>query len=349
MKETLNTTRFFQLLLIVLLVVWCFLIVQPFILLLVWAIILAVALFPIYQQAAGRFSGGRRKWATFIFSLAIALLMLLPVYYLLSAAVRGTRDLVKNLEQDSLEIPKPDPKVADWPVIGDRLYEEWRGFSENAEQYLVDHKELLLEKGSSLLGSIGGFVGSLVLFILAFFVAIAFMYNADKGYQTTRLFLNKIAGDRAEDILAISRDTIRSVVKGILLIAIIQALLALVGLKFAQIPVAGLFAFLVLVFAVVQLPVILVMIPPILIAFSTMGTTPAVILTVYLVAVSLSDSILKPVLMGKGLQTPVIIILIGSIGGMLLHGIIGLFVGAVVLAVGHRLYSFWIHSQDEAG
>jgi predicted PurR-regulated permease PerM len=89
------------------------------------------------------------------------------------------------------------------------------------------------------------------------------------------------------------------------------------------------------------------MIPPILISFSTLDTTAAVIFSVYMIAVSLSDNILKPILLGKGLQTPIIIILIGSIGGMLLHGIIGLFVGAVVLAVAHRLYTFWIHNPLE--
>jgi predicted PurR-regulated permease PerM len=346
MNESLNTTRLFQLILILLLLVWCFLIIQPFVLLLVWAIILAVALFPVYHKLAGRFTGGKRKRATFLFTLVIALVLFVPGYYLVSATVKGTRVIVRQLEDDALVIPKPDPEVADWPFIGDRVYKEWKEFSDNAEQYAIDHKELLLDKGSSLLGSIGGFLGSLLLFIISFFIAVALMYNADKGHQTAQVFMKKMMGSHSEEILVISRDTIRGVVKGILLVAIIQAFLALVGFTVAGIPVAGVWAFLVLVFAVVQLPVLLIMIPPIMIAFSSLETTPAIILTVYLATVALSDSILKPILMGKGLQTPVIIILIGSIGGMLLHGIIGLFVGAVVLAVAHRLYSFWIHSEE---
>lgn len=350
MGENLNTTRLFQLLLIFLLLVWCFLIVQPFILLLIWSITLAVALHPLYMNVAGKYSGGKRKGATLVFTLVLSFFIFLPGYYLVDAIVQSTGNIVSQIQQESLEIPQPDPSLADWPLIGDRLYSEWESLSENTEQYALDHKEVLLEKGSSLLSSIGGFFGSLLLFLVSFFIAIAFMYNSDKGHKTAQLFLSKVAGGQAQDILNISRDTIRSVVKGILLVAIIQTLLALVGFKLAGIPAAGVFAFLVLVFAIIQIPVLLVMIPPILIGISSMETTPAIIFTVYMIAVSLSDNFLKPMLLGKGLKTPVIIILVGSIGGMLLHGIIGLFVGAVVLAVAHRLYTFWIHSSmDHSG
>lgn len=344
MKGSLNTTQLFQLLLILLLLVWCFLIVQPFILLLVWAIILAVALYPLYHRMASRFSEGKKTWATILFALILAMLLFMPLFYLVEAIVTSTSGIVEQLRQETLEIPEPDPRVADWPLIGERLYREWKGISENTQQYVLDHKEVILDKGGLLVATLGSFFGSLLLFLVSFLIAVVLMHNADMGRTTAVAFLKKVAGDRAEDILAISRDTIRSVVKGILLVALIQTILALIGMEVAGIPAAGLFAFLVLVFAIVQLPVLLVLIPPIIISFSTLGTTPAVIFTVYMFAITLLDNILKPILLGKGLQTPLIIILIGSIGGMLLHGIIGLFVGAVVLAVAHRLYSFWVHS-----
>ena len=347
MKGNLNTTQLFQLLLILLLLVWCFLIVQPFILLLVWAIILAVALYPLYNRIASRFSEGKRKWATTLFALILALLLFIPLYYLVDSIVSSSRGIVEQLQEGTFQIPGPDPSVSAWPVIGERLYGEWAAFSQNTQQYAIDHKEVILDKGGSLLKGLGGFFGSLILFVVSFLIAVVFMHNSEKGWVSSTAFLKKVVGDKAPEILLISRDTIRSVVKGILLVALIQALLALIGLQIAGIPAAGVFAFLVLVFAIVQIPVFLVLLPPIIISFSTMDTTGAVIFTVYMVAISLSDNILKPVLLGKGLQTPIIIILIGSIGGMLLHGIIGLFVGAVVLAVAHRLYSFWIQAPLE--
>jgi predicted PurR-regulated permease PerM len=314
MKGNLNTTQLFQLLLILLLLVWCFLIVQPFILLLVWAIILAVALYPLYNRIASRFSEGKRKWATTLFALILALLLFIPLYYLVDSIVSSSRGIVEQLQEGTFQIPGPDPSVSEWPVIGERLYGEWAAFSQNTQQYAIDHKEVILDKGGSLLKGLGGFFGSLILFVVSFLIAVVFMHNSEKGWVSSTAFLKKVVGDKAPEILLISRDTIRSVVKGILLVALIQALLALIGLQ---------------------------------ISFSTMDTTGAVIFTVYMVAISLSDNILKPVLLGKGLQTPIIIILIGSIGGMLLHGIIGLFVGAVVLAVAHRLYSFWIQAPLE--
>jgi len=347
MKGNLNTTQLFQLLLILLLLVWCFLIVQPFILLLIWAIILAVALYPLYQRMASRFSESNRKWATILFTLLLATLLFIPLYYLVEAIVTSVSGLTEQLQQETLEIPGPDPSVAEWPLIGERLYEEWKGISENTQQYVLDHKEVILDKGGSLLSGLGSFFGSLILFVVSFLIAVVFMHNADKGRAAAAAFLNKVVGDRAEGILTISRNTIRSVVKGILLVALIQTILALIGMKVAGIPAAGLFAFLVLVFAIVQIPVFLALLPPVIIGFSILDTTPAVVFAIYMFAVSLADNALKPVFLGKGLQTPLIIILVGSIGGLLLHGIIGLFIGPVVLAVAHQLYIFWVRSPAE--
>ncbi len=142
------------------------------------------------------------------------------------------------------------------------------------------------------------------------------------------------------------RDTIRSVVKGILLVALIQTIFALIGFKAIGLPASGFFAFLVLLAAIMQIPAILVMLPAILIAFSIAEPTAAIIFTIYSIAVALSDNFLKPIFLGKGLQTPMIVILIGTIGGMLLHGIIGLFIGAVVLSVAHKLYMYWVNTKE---
>lgn len=344
MKASLNTTTLIQLLLVLLLILWCFLIVQPFLLLLVWAVLLGVTLFPVYNTWLRQFGPGRRKWATFFFTLALAVLLFVPTYYLTAAIVEGTRATVEQIRQDSLQIPQPEPSVKDWPLIGEQLYVEWKSFADNAQQYAADHKDVILETGRQLLSSLGGFFGSLLVLVLAFFIAVVFMFNAERGYHAGSMLFNKLLGERGEEFLQICRDTIRSVVKGILLVAVIQALLALLGFEVVGLPGAGIFTLLVLVFAIVQLPVWLVMIPAIIMVFSMKETTPAVIFTVYSIIVSLSDSFLKPIFLGKGLKTPVIIILIGSIGGLLLHGIIGLFVGAVILAVGHQLYMYWITS-----
>ncbi len=246
-----------------------------------------------------------------------------------NAVVENTKLTVSQIKDQSLQIPQPDLSVKEWPVIGEKLYEEWDKLSKNASEFAVVHKDIILERGRGMLTSISGFIGSLIAFIISFLIAIVFMYNSDSGYNVSKKFVNKLIGDQSEEILHMSRDTIRSVVKGILLVALIQAVLAFIGFKAIGLPAAGIFALVILILAIVQIPTILVMIPAIIIVFSTSETTPAVIFTIYCVLVGLSDNILKPMLLGKGLQTPMIIILIGTIGGMLLHGIIGLFVGAI--------------------
>lgn len=347
MKGHLNTTALFQLLLVLLLVAWCFLIVQPFLLLITWSVLLAVTLFPLYHKWVNWFGAARKGWATLWFILAMAVVLFVPLYYLTEAIVDASRGVIGQFREDSLHIPKPDPRLADWPLLGGRIYTEWSDLSESVKNYTLNHKEVLLEKAGPFLVGLSSFFGSLALFAISFFLSVAFMYHSDSGHKGVRLFLTKILGPGAEEMVILSRDTIRSVFKGILLVAFIQSLLALIGFELAGIPAAGLYALAVLIFAIVQVPVLLIMIPPILIGFSTLETVPAVLLSVYLIAVALSENLLKPVFMNKGLRTPVIIILIGSLGGMLFHGIVGLFVGPVILAVAHRLLLLWVQSPEE--
>lgn len=140
--------------------------------------------------------------------------------------------------------------------------------------------------------------------------------------------------------------TIRSVVKGILLVAVIQSVLAYIGFILIDLPAASVFAILVLIFAIIQLPPLIAMIPAIAIVFSYADSTPAIIFTVYSIIVSMSDSFLKPILLGKGLETPMLVILIGALGGMMLQGILGLFIGPVVLAIAYNLYNYWLTGSE---
>lgn len=325
------------------LIAWTFLILKPFILILVWAIILAVALFPIFESWTNRFRN--KKLGVILFTSLIALILLTPAYILIKEIAVSSKSIVKQVQSDDHLIPNPSEDVKSWPLIGNKIYSEWSALSSNAKAYALKHKDLFVDKGTGLLSRLTGFFGTLFVFIASFLISVVLMYNAEFGYKTGQLLFDKIFGLQSDAIIQMCRDTIRSVVKGILLVAVIQTVLALIGFKLIGLPFAGIFAFLVLVAAIVQIPALLVMIPAILLAFSTADTTPAIIFTVYAVAVALSDNFLKPILLGKGLQTPMIIILVGTFGGMLLHGIIGLFVGAVVLSVAHRLYVFWVNSD----
>jgi predicted PurR-regulated permease PerM len=142
--------------------------------------------------------------------------------------------------------------------------------------------------------------------------------------------------------------TIRSVAQGVLGVAIIQAILAGIGLLAIGVPYAGIWTLLVLLLAIMQVPTILVLGPIMLYVFSVEATLPAVLFMIWGLLVGFSDNVLKPLLLGRGLDVPMLVILMGAIGGMIFSGIIGLFVGAVVLSVGYRLFTAWLRQDAQA-
>jgi predicted PurR-regulated permease PerM len=331
----------------VLLLTWVFFIIKPFILVVLWAVILAVALFPLYVRLVKKMGASKKKLITFLFTLVLAALLLVPAYFITSSTVETTVEIASQLRNDTFEIPRPNERVKEWPLIGERLYSDWSAASQDIKKYSIDHKEVILEQGAKVLSGFTGFIGALIAFIVSFLIAVVFMYNSDKGYLSALALMKKLVGDKNEEIIHMSRDTIRSVVKGVILVALIQAGLAFVGFSLIDLPAAGVFAFIVLVSAIIQLPALLVMIPAIILVFSYADTTPAIIFAIYSILVGLIDNLLKPILLGKGLTTPIVVILIGTIGGMLLHGIIGLFIGPVVLAVVYRMYLYWVITPAE--
>jgi len=198
--------------------------------------------------------------------------------------------------------------------------------------------------------SIGATVLGVIQFIFSIFVAGALLLSAHSGYRASCTIATALAGERGNALTDMSIATIRSVSKGVVGVAIIQALLAALGLLLIGVPAAGIWAALVLVLAVVQLPPLLVLGPIAVWVFSVSDPVPATIFAIYAVFVSLCDSILKPMLLGRGMDIPMLVILIGAIGGALSAGLLGLFLGPVVLAVGYKILVEWmaLHAPVES-
>jgi predicted PurR-regulated permease PerM len=189
---------------------------------------------------------------------------------------------------------------------------------------------------------------SVLLSLIALIIAGVFMSSADSGYKSGVKFMERLQKGSGAELMEMCTNTIRSVVKGILLVAIIQAILAYAG--FAMIglsSMSGILAALVLLLAVIQIPVALIAIPVIVYVFSFSETTPAIIFTIYMIIVALSDNVLKPLFLSKGLQTPMIVILMGAIGGMVFQGLLGLFVGPVILAILYEIYTGWVNQTED--
>ncbi len=312
--------------LIALLVWWCFLILKPFLVPVFWAIIIADAVYPYYLKLENGL-GGRTKLTATLFTLVALALLIIPTIMLFDSLVDSIRELSTGLKNGTLTIPPPTDSVATWPVVGESVHKFWQSASVNLQETLVQIGPQLKELVGGLLASGAGLVLGVLQFVISILIAGVFLAKAEDSRNISIKIFRSVTGDKAVELVDLSNATIRSVAQGVLGVAIIQSLLAGIGMLVAGVPGAGFWTLLVLLLAVIQLPPIVVLGPVIFYVFSVSSTTVAVIFAIWGVFVSVSDSFLKPLLMGRGVQIPMLVILIGAIGGMMLSGIIGLFVG----------------------
>jgi predicted PurR-regulated permease PerM len=327
--------------LVALLAVWCFQIVQPFFIPIVWGIIIAIASFPIFRWIERRMAG-RRALASIAFTLLALVLLITPTLMLSGTLVNGARTLSQSLQDGSLRVPPPPQSVAAWPVVGENLHEVWTQASENLGDTLEAMGPELKALGSWVLSAAAGAGLGILQFIVAILIAGVLLFHAGGGQETARRIAVRLAGERGGEFADLAGVTVRSVARGILGVAFIQALLAGLGLLAAGVPGAGLWAVVCLILSVIQLGVGLVMIPAVIYVFSVADTLTAVLFLIWAVFVTLLDNILKPILLGRGVQVPMVVIFIGAIGGFITSGIIGLFIGAVVLVLGYKLFMAWL-------
>lgn len=333
---------FLQIGALLILLIWCFNIVKPFVGIVVWAVIIAVAVFPVHASLTGKL-GGREKLSASILVLIGLAIILVPTWILGESTLGGLQSVGQELRAGTLSIPPPNPEVADWPVVGDKVFEIWSEAATDLPETAAHYEEQLRALGQRVFGFATGMLIGVLQFVLSTVIAGALLMQARGGYRVAREIMTSLVGQANGDRFAdMSISTIRSVVKGVLGVAVIQALLAAVGLVIAGVPAAGIWAGAVLVVAIIQLPPILVLGPIAFWYFSVAEPVPATIFLVFSIIVSVSDAVLKPMLLGRGVETPMLVILIGAIGGAMMSGIVGLFIGAVVLALGYELLVAWM-------
>jgi predicted PurR-regulated permease PerM len=332
--------------LLFLLAMWCLKIIYPFIGLVIWAMVIAVALYPLHLKLAGAI-GGRAKWSATIIVLIGLSILLVPTWTLTGSSVEYAQTLSSDLESGSVTVPPPADKVAEWPIIGKEVHKVWSSAATNLEATLNKYQPQLKQLGPWLLKTIAGTAKGILGFAVSIIVAGVFMVSAEPAHGAFRAIGQRLDGERGADFADLAVATIRSVAKGVLGVAFIQTLLAAIGLIAMDIPGAGIWAMIILLLAIMQLPPLLVLAPIAIWVFSVAEPIPATIFLVYALFVSFSDAILKPLLLGRGVDIPMLVILLGAIGGMITSGIIGLFIGAVILALGYKLFIFWLYPEDE--
>jgi predicted PurR-regulated permease PerM len=332
--------------LVVLILYWCFRIGQPFIEIIVWGIIIAVAIHPGYDRLKSVLGGRGRLTATLIILLAL-IVLLVPTVMLSQSLIDTVQEYSVQLDAGTLSVPAPSENVRSWPVIGEPLYKFWSLASNNLGAALSKMTPQLKKFGVPLLSAAAGAGVGILKFVVSIIIAGVLLTNADGGGQTARAIAVRLAGERGTKAVELARATVRSVTLGILGVALIQALLSGLGFLVVGVPGAGLWALLVLILAVVQLPPLLVLGPIIVYVFSTTSAIAAVVFAIWSVLVGISDPFLKPLLMGRGVDVPILVIFIGAIGGFMASGIIGLFVGAIIFALGYKLFLAWLDEDTQ--
>jgi len=322
----------------------------PFGSLMVWGLILAVALYPLHNSLSRRL-GGRQGLSATLLVLTGLLLIGTPTVVLGGLFVDSIHDVYDLFETESVTINPPNPSVAEWPIIGEKLYTTWSmaandmaAFLEGMQPQLGEISRKVLSVAASTMGGIFGFLAALI-------IAGIMMAFGESGSGAMLRILNRLSGPaNGPRIQALTTGTIRSVATGVIGVAFIQALLLGIGFAGAGVPAAGLLAAIVLLMGIMQLPPVIVALPAVVFIWwsGDASTTSNAIWTVYLVIASMSDNVLKPMLLGRGVDVPMPVILIGALGGMISAGIVGLFIGAVLLAVGYQLFMDWVDVGDAA-
>ena len=338
---------FIQIAAVVLLVLWCFSIVSPFLNIVVWGMIISVAIYPAHVSITRRL-GGREKWSATILILIGLAIIIVPTWLLADSSISALQNAATALDEGSVVISPPAESVADWPLIGAKTYEIWSGAATNLESTLNKFAPQLQAFGRAAVTAAGSTLSTALLFVVSTIIGGVLLMSASKGYQVSRNIAASLAGvEKGKSLTDLAIVTVRSVVKGVLGVAIIQTILAAIGLVAIGVPAPGLWAGAILVLAIVQLPPLLILAPISVWVFSVADPVPATIFMVYSLIVSFSDAILKPMLLGRGVEVPMLVILLGAIGGAITQGIIGLFIGSVVLAMGYQIFIAWM-APDEA-
>lgn len=336
--------------LIAILVLFCFEIFRPFRDLMLWSVILAITLYPLQQRLMGPLGRKEGRIATLIVLIAIVILMV-PIYLLGTSIADSVENAMRVVKEGGFHIPPPADSLDGFPVLGKPLSALWLQASTDLPGLTAKYIPQIKGVSLTLLSKLAGVGMGFLTFIFALIIAGIFMAHGEAGSRSAVQIATRVSGPaKGPKIAELCTATIRAVALGVVGIAFIQMLLVGLGFVFKGVPGAGLLALAVLLLGIMQLPVTLITLPVIIFVFATEGaSTATIVFAIYVFVAGLVDNVLKPLLLGRGVDVPMPVILIGALGGMVSSGIIGLFIGPVVLAVGYQLFWQWVQDRPEEG
>jgi len=327
----------------------CFQALSPFLRLLVWSIILAITLYPMHQFVSRKI-GNRPKTTSVIFVILGLALIVIPTWLLMNSFADSVQRFIGAVQNNTLQVPAPREGLKSLPVVGNKIYDAWSNARSDLPGLVHTMQPKLGDLARQALSTVASVGGSMLLFLAAFIVATILMAKGALAARGGRAFFHRVAGSsRGESLAKLSIATIRAVSLGVVGVAAIQALLIGLALMFAGIPIAGVLAIITLVLGIAQVPALLITLPVIVYIWASGGysTTQAITHTIILLVTGMADNVLKPLMLGRGVDVPMPVILVGALGGMATGGILGMFVGATALALGYELFTNWVVGANE--
>lgn len=332
------------------LVALCIYVFSPFLSLMVWSIILAVTIHPLHQRLARRIGGKQWLASTILAILGVALIVI-PTWLLMNSFADSVQRFFGAVQQNTLEIPAPREGVRNWPVVGKQLYDTWSMAREDLPGLVQSMQPKIGELARDALSIVASIGRSMLLFLASFLVANIIMAYGNSAARTGRAIFSRLAGpSRGEALAKLALSTIRAVALGVIGVAAIQALLVGLALLLAGIRVAGVLAIVALVLGIAQVPALIVTLPVIVYIWSSgdYSNGAAIAHTIILLLTGIADNVLKPLMLGRGVDVPMPVILLGALGGMATGGIQGMFVGATALALGYELFMNWVATSPDS-
>jgi len=338
----------FAVLVILILIGASFWILRPFLLALVWATMIVVATWPMMLKVQARLK--RRAFAVTVMSIAMLLIFVAPLLLTIQTIAEHTDTIsgwIRALATSGI------PSAPDWlykiPLIGGKLADAWTSIAtagtEGLTSRLSPYASDVAHWVASALGSFGLFT---IEFLLTVVISVIMFTQGETAREGLIRFGRRLAGDRGQSVVLLAGQAIRAVALGVVVTALVQTILAGIGLAVAGVPFAGLLAALILILCIAQIGPLVVLIPAVIWLFWNDHTAWGVALGIWSVGVGMLDNILRPILIRRGADLPLLLIFAGVIGGLLSFGIIGLFVGPVVLAVSYTLLNEWVGERDGA-
>jgi predicted PurR-regulated permease PerM len=324
-------------------------VLQPFLPALVWATMVVIATWPLMRAVEARL-WGKRSLAVVVMTVLFLLVFILPLWSAVSVILEHTDEMVAiSKSVGAFRIPPPPEWLSHVPLAGARITEYWADIAASSPDAITDRLlPYARVAGTWLVGHAGGFGKMLLHFLLTLIATIVLYSSGEKAGAAVLRFSRRLAGERGENAAILAGKAIRAVALGVVVTAIVQSTLAGVGLWVAGVPYAGFLTAVTFVLCIAQLGPSLVLFPAVGWLYWRGDFVTATILLVWSIVVAFLDNVLRPWLIKRGADLPLLLILVGVIGGLLAFGVIGLFVGPVILAVTYTLLSAWMDESHNA-